>query len=157
VELDPGYAKGWARLAVAQQVDIPYLTNSVSWLTLYQALGNVPASIESWEKAIAALPERPNPAEQRHKAQYEAALEAAHKGQLKFERRSKKDHNVLEIYDTGDMPWDIAARMMSQWERGGNIDTTSSAWLIYEAHDVTYSCQHPEQNYSYSHRACKKG
>ncbi|KAH8104668.1 hypothetical protein BXZ70DRAFT_1005179 [Cristinia sonorae] len=56
--IDPTYAKGWARLAAAEALS-----------------GNETHSIESWKKAIGALPaENPSAAELKQKEQYESEL-----------------------------------------------------------------------------------
>jgi hypothetical protein len=97
----------------------------------------LPASIESWELAISSLPENPSLVEQRHRTQYEAALKSAQEAQYKFERQSKEDHNVIEMRNTGDNPWEVAATMIGRWEKEGSVDQESSAWLIHEAHSVS--------------------
>jgi hypothetical protein len=103
----------------------------------------LPASIESWEKAISTIPDNPSSAEQKLKSQAELALKSAEEAQHKFERQSKKDHNVLEMRNTGSMPRDVAATMIAQWKRDGTTgDPSSSAWLVYEADMVCFHAMH---------------
>ncbi|KAJ7442458.1 hypothetical protein FB451DRAFT_1105721 [Mycena latifolia] len=117
-QLDPTYAKAFARLATAQD-----------------ALGNYSDSKENWQRALDALPTSElTPAEQFQREQYQAGLYAAVAGVLKLQS-APTYHNELA---PGRMPWDLAAAMIPRLRvaRPVNADHIySSAWVIHGAYE----------------------
>ncbi|KAG2059304.1 hypothetical protein BDR06DRAFT_949330 [Suillus hirtellus] len=114
-EIDPGYAKGWSRLAASQDA-----------LEMRSA--------EAWQKALNALPKTNlSPAEQRQKDQYGAGLNAA-------QTRGKTSNNrcLAPInLDDGNLPWKIATKMLPELRKAaaGLEKLSSSAWVISYAYD----------------------
>ncbi|KAJ7471541.1 hypothetical protein B0H11DRAFT_2040437 [Mycena galericulata] len=118
-ELDPTYAKAWARLAAAND-----------------ALGKYPESQEHWKRALDALPQSNlKLAEQTQKSQYQAGLEAATAGVNKMKNTSIVGEQVIIIRGGGRMPWDLAAAMLPSLRVQGPAKLTSSAWVIHGAYE----------------------
>ncbi|KAF9259402.1 hypothetical protein L218DRAFT_1003870 [Marasmius fiardii PR-910] len=105
-ELDPLYAKAWARLATAKDM-----------------LKQLRESKNAWQKALDAL-QHPdgsdlNASELKQKEEYERGLASALK--------------ALEEADThGDAPWNLALRLIPQPQREQNFE--SSAWAMAAAY-----------------------
>ncbi|KAJ6512834.1 hypothetical protein C8R45DRAFT_961512 [Mycena sanguinolenta] len=125
--LDPTYAKAYARLATAQD-----------------RMGAFHLSKESWKCALDALPKADlKPAEQVQKAQYEAGLVAAtaalHKLQNTVIGDSASDKGPFVVHGEGRMPWDLAAaivpRLRAQRPTVTSPEISSSAWVIKAAYD----------------------
>jgi hypothetical protein len=104
-----------------------------------QALGNLPASIESWGKAIETLPTNKTATEQRHYESYQKALDVATKAQERYVvHRQINEPAILEMHNTGNMPWDVAGPLVQASRRSGKLPTKiSSAWIIYEAYEAS--------------------
>ncbi|KAK7029548.1 hypothetical protein VNI00_014425 [Paramarasmius palmivorus] len=115
-QLDPNYAKAWARLATAQD-----------------ALLQPHNSQGSWKKALDSLPkENLTEGEKKQKQQYEVALAKA----ITAAERALQTPIQLPQFNnsqSNSMPWVIAKAMIPQLEREGN--TKSSAWVISGAYD----------------------
>ncbi|KAJ7285306.1 hypothetical protein C8J57DRAFT_1709540 [Mycena rebaudengoi] len=118
-QLNPTYAKGLARLAAAED-----------------ALGSYFQSQTSWEKALGALPKSNLTAgELLQKEQYQAALKAA---MAAVERMSTSIvlEQPISVQRDGPPPWELAEALLRNHRgRGRRYDVTSSAWVIYGAHE----------------------
>ncbi|KAG2143156.1 hypothetical protein BD769DRAFT_1037172 [Suillus cothurnatus] len=114
-EIDPGYAKGWSRLATSRD-----------------ALTDWERSAEAWQKALDALPKTNlTPAEQRQKDQYSAGLDAA-----RTRGKAPRDPRLLRFKaGDGNLPWQIAKGMLPELRQGGPEKYSSSAWVISYAYD----------------------
>ncbi|KAG0697468.1 hypothetical protein DFH29DRAFT_856926 [Suillus ampliporus] len=114
-EVDPGYAKGWSRLAASRH-----------------ALANWKQSAEAWQKALDALPKTNlSPAEQQQKDQYTSGLNAAQAG-IKAVREPPLAR--FKASD-GKMPWQVATEMLPELRQGGPEKFSSSAWVIAYAYE----------------------
>ncbi|KAI0666286.1 hypothetical protein C8Q78DRAFT_1083223 [Trametes maxima] len=116
-ELDPGYAKAWARRAAAQ-AGSPTATPNV---------------IYSLERALACLPEGDtSPAVQKQRAEYAALLASVPQAQRKLEEecavRARPWQERLALADPARLPWKLAAAALPQLRQDGRWN--SSAWLI---------------------------
>ncbi|KAJ7707351.1 hypothetical protein B0H17DRAFT_1281052 [Mycena rosella] len=95
-QLDPTYAKAFARLASSQD-----------------ALGDYPDSHESWQHALDAHPKFDlTPAEETQKTQYQAGLTAAAVGLEKMNNTLVVGDRAIIVQGEGRMPWDLAAAML---------------------------------------------
>ncbi|KAJ6545092.1 hypothetical protein DFH09DRAFT_1367685 [Mycena vulgaris] len=117
-QLDPTYAKAFARLASAQD-----------------ALGEYRESKESWQRALDALPKSNlSPAEEIQKDQYQAGLNTAAANVVKMEKPITGDRLII-MKGGGRMPWELAAaivpRLRSEWP----VNLYSSAWVIHYAYE----------------------
>ncbi|KAJ7285310.1 hypothetical protein C8J57DRAFT_1462276 [Mycena rebaudengoi] len=136
-QLDPTYAKGFARLATVQD-----------------AIGSYQESHLSWEKALDALPKANLKAvELLQKAQYRAALDAAvvassARGDELMMDNDNNTYAVDPLASAGSsqggreglrrLPWEVAAGMIVVPHSGRRMDARdigSSAWVIYKAHE----------------------
>ncbi|KAJ7270795.1 hypothetical protein C8J57DRAFT_292412 [Mycena rebaudengoi] len=122
--LDPTYAKGFARLATAED-----------------AMGEYPESQISWQKALDALPKSDlKPAELVQKEQYQAALKLADAGVEKLKNTYTVGERPVIVRGDGRLPWELAsaivADLQQQLERRppSTEEVTSSAWVIHGAH-----------------------
>ncbi|KAF7374501.1 TPR-like protein [Mycena sanguinolenta] len=125
--LDPTYAKAYARLATAQD-----------------RMGVFHLSKESWKHALDALPEGElKSAEQVQKTQYEAGLEAATAALIKLQNTvvgdNAPDKGLSVTRGEGRMPWDLAAaivpRLRTQRPTVTSPELFSSAWVIKAAYE----------------------
>ncbi|KIK36702.1 hypothetical protein CY34DRAFT_55520, partial [Suillus luteus UH-Slu-Lm8-n1] len=115
-KVDPGYAKGWSRLA-----------------TSWDALTDWKRSEEAWQKALDALPKTNlSPAEQRQKDQYSASLDAA---QMRGKVQEDPHHLTLFQASDGKLPWQIATEMLPELRKAGPAKFSSSAWVISAAYE----------------------
>ncbi|KAJ7466992.1 hypothetical protein FB451DRAFT_1483962 [Mycena latifolia] len=118
-QLDPTYAKAFARLAMAQD-----------------ALGNYPQSKESWQRALDALPKSDlTHAEEVQKEQYQAALAAAAAAVVKMENTPIVGDRAIIVKGEGRLPWDLAAAMIPDLRAARPVNLQSSAWVIHGAYD----------------------
>ncbi|KAJ7707342.1 hypothetical protein B0H17DRAFT_918085 [Mycena rosella] len=120
-QLDPTYAKAFARLATSQD-----------------ALGIYSDSKESWQRALDALPKFDlTPAEETQKAQYQAGLTAATAEVGKIKNTPIVGTHAIMVQGQGRMPWDHAAAILSRLRVAPtNIDQLqSSAWVIHAAYE----------------------
>ncbi|EIN06649.1 hypothetical protein PUNSTDRAFT_127343 [Punctularia strigosozonata HHB-11173 SS5] len=114
-DLDPRYAKAWARLATAQErLQYP--------------------SIGSWERALACLPTQGlSLVERKQKEQYTAGLRAA-----EAYAKAKLEPIRAGPLQFGAMPWDRAAELkvelQKRAENGDASANRSSAWVICGAY-----------------------
>lgn len=114
-QIDPGYAKGWSRLAASRD-----------------ALADSEGSAEAWQKALDALPKTNlSPAEQRQKDQYSAGLNAAQTRGKTSKYRCSFPVNL----DDGNLPWQIATKMLPELQKAGLEKFSSSAWVISYAYE----------------------
>ncbi|KAJ7745656.1 hypothetical protein B0H16DRAFT_1557739 [Mycena metata] len=115
-KLDPTYAKGFARLATAQD-----------------CLGSYTMSVQNWQQALAALPQTNlGPAEQKQKAQYEAGLMATSGTLVKLGLG-----RFGGLRDEARLPWDRAAVIVPRLRIQRLTNSTpvfSSAWVIHHAY-----------------------
>ncbi|KAJ7285308.1 hypothetical protein C8J57DRAFT_713337 [Mycena rebaudengoi] len=138
IQLDPTYAKGFARLATVQD-----------------AIGSYQESHLSWKKALDALPKANLKAvELLQKAQYRAALDAAvvaSGAPRRDELMMDNDNNTYAVDPLASagsgqsgreglrrLPWEVAAGMIVVPHSGRRMDARdigSSAWVIYKAHE----------------------
>jgi len=112
VQLDPGYAKGWGRLAAA-----------------YDGLRKYEKSAVSWGRALSALPkENPTAAELKQKEQCEA-------GEKDALTKLAKATGILVDSDSmkGKWPWDRVAAMEDELQAGYPENAGSSAWVMLRA------------------------
>ncbi|KAF7374502.1 TPR-like protein [Mycena sanguinolenta] len=126
-DLDPTYAKAYARLATAQD-----------------RMGVFHLSKESWKHALDALPKGElKPEEQVQKTQYEASLEAATAALIKLQNTvvgdSAPNEGPFVMRGEGRMPWDLAAaivpRLRTQRPTATSPELFSSAWVIKAAYE----------------------
>ncbi|OAX35056.1 hypothetical protein K503DRAFT_851394 [Rhizopogon vinicolor AM-OR11-026] len=113
-ELDPGYAKGWSRLAAA-----------------WDALADWRKSADAWQKALNVLPTTNlSPAQRQQRDQYRASLKAA---QARIEATKKPIVPLFKINaKEGKFPWQVAAEILTELWNIKNI--SSSAWVIAYAY-----------------------
>lgn len=112
-EIDPGYVKGWSRLAASRD-----------------ALADWTNSAHAWQKALDALPKSQlSPAEQKQKEQYGACLKAANV------RRNQRIVPLSVSEKAGRFPWQIATDMLPELRRAGHAKVSSSAWVIALAYE----------------------
>ncbi|KAJ7865640.1 hypothetical protein B0H14DRAFT_2734107 [Mycena olivaceomarginata] len=122
--LDPTYAKAYARLATSND-----------------CMGSYDKSKINWQRALDALPKTNlKPAEEVQKAQYEAGLKAASAALTKLENTVLgQDGRTFIVRGEGRMPWDLAAaivpRLRVQRPTAGSPDLYSSAWVIHGAYE----------------------
>lgn len=117
-KIDPGYAKGWSRLATSRD-----------------ALADWERGAEAWQKALDALPKANlSPAEQRQKDQYSTCLNAAQARGKALEARELRLAPV-SMADDGNLPWQIARAMLPELQQAGPKKFTSSAWVILHAYE----------------------
>ncbi|KAH9921453.1 uncharacterized protein B0H18DRAFT_1121418 [Fomitopsis serialis] len=112
VELDPGYAKGWGRLAAA-----------------CDGLQEYEKSAVCWRRALAALPQRDvTAAELNQKEQCEA-------GEKDALTKLAKATGILVDGDSmkGKWPWDRVAAMEDELQAGYPKNADSSAWVMLRA------------------------
>ncbi|TRM66264.1 hypothetical protein BD626DRAFT_546575 [Schizophyllum amplum] len=113
IELDPSYAKGWARLATAHDCLYAYKP-----------------STQAWRKALESLPkENLNASEQKQKAQYEEGLKVA---EAKL-NKPLEPAQVVYYKDNDEHPWVEGRRLVEQYQHTKFLN--SSAWLINEAYN----------------------
>ncbi|KAJ7024759.1 hypothetical protein C8F04DRAFT_1130487 [Mycena alexandri] len=116
-KLDPTYAKGFARLATAQD-----------------CLGNYTTSSQNWRRALDALPEANlGAAEQNQKTQYEAGLMTTNATLVKLGLGGGSG-----LRHEARSPWDRAAVIIARLriQRSRNSPPIfSSAWVIHFAHE----------------------
>lgn len=112
-EIDPGYVKGWSRLAASRD-----------------ALADWGESAHAWQKALDALPKTNlSPAERKQKEQYGVCLKAAN-------ARLNQPVVPLSIDEKlGKFPWQIATDMLPELRRAGHDRLSSSAWVIALAYE----------------------
>ncbi|KAK7052880.1 hypothetical protein VNI00_004200 [Paramarasmius palmivorus] len=126
-EIDPRYAKAWARLATAQD------------MAFIQALKQPVGSVYSWRKAVDALSKGGlTEAEKKQKAEYEASLARAKKDEAYFWDTNKPfDYEKMSAFArtplSHKLSWEIATEMIPQLIREGNCK--SSAWTIAFAYN----------------------
>ncbi|KAG2035797.1 hypothetical protein BDR03DRAFT_983442 [Suillus americanus] len=112
-EIDPGYAKGWSRLAASRD-----------------ALADWRKSAHAWQKALDALPKtKLSPVEQQQKDQYTACLRAAN------ERLKQPIVPFSVNKKLGKFPWQIATDMLPELRKAGHEKVSSSAWVIALAYE----------------------
>ncbi|KAL6299613.1 hypothetical protein BKA93DRAFT_819814 [Sparassis latifolia] len=113
-EIDPTYAKAWARLATARA-----------------ALGTIIESIECWNKALSTLP-RTNlsPAQSRQKEQYEAELR-----KIRAQEHDAPAVGIVMKEGGKEAPWVRAKAMLPKLRSLGYAMVQSSAWVISAAYD----------------------
>ncbi|KAJ7757788.1 hypothetical protein DFH07DRAFT_819311 [Mycena maculata] len=115
-ELDPTYAKAWARLASAKD-----------------AMCNYIESQESWQRALDALPKSDlKPAEHAQKAQYQAGLESA---MTAVTRMYSPPAASGQVQSQGRMPWELAAAKLPSLRVLRPPNYSSSAWVIHSAYE----------------------
>ncbi|KAG2128642.1 uncharacterized protein EDB93DRAFT_1184074 [Suillus bovinus] len=114
-EIDPGYAKGWSRLAASRD-----------------ALSDWERSAKAWQKALDTLPKTNlTPAEKRQKDQYKAGLDAA-----QTRGKTIKDPCLARMNAAdGKFPWQIATEMLPELRQAGPEKLSSSAWVISHAYE----------------------
>ncbi|KAK7029566.1 hypothetical protein VNI00_014443 [Paramarasmius palmivorus] len=113
-ELNPSYAKAWARLATAQD-----------------HLGQPQTSINFWRKALEALPkENLTDGEKKQKQQYEAGLVDAIKTEKAMQEGVPAKVHTIDQRDTP--AWVAAFSMLPELSRQDNVG--SSAWIIASAY-----------------------
>ncbi|KAL1738541.1 hypothetical protein HDZ31DRAFT_13725, partial [Schizophyllum fasciatum] len=113
-EINPTYAKAWARLATA-----------------HDALHDYRYSTDAWQKALDSLPrENLNASEQKQKEQYAAGLEAAQA----IINKPPQPAPVVYMRLTDEHPWVVAQRLIEQYQR--TMFLNSSAWIINEAYNT---------------------
>ncbi|KAG1791237.1 uncharacterized protein HD556DRAFT_1386844 [Suillus plorans] len=114
-QIDPGYAKGWSRLAASRD-----------------ALAEWERSAEAWQKALDALPKTNlSRAEQRQKDQYSAGLDAA-----KTRDKTAESPSVSRFKaEDANLPWKIATEMLPELRKAGPEKYSSSAWVISYAYE----------------------
>ncbi|KAJ6545090.1 hypothetical protein DFH09DRAFT_1040591 [Mycena vulgaris] len=118
-ELDPTYAKAFARRAAAQD-----------------ALGNYARSKESWQQALDALPKvNLKPAEKIQQEQYQIGLDAATAGVVKMKNTPTVGENPIIVQGEGRMPWDLAAAILPRLRDARPAKLFSSAWVIHGAYE----------------------
>ncbi|KAJ7707341.1 hypothetical protein B0H17DRAFT_1191857 [Mycena rosella] len=121
-QLDPTYAKAFARLASSQDT-----------------LGDYPDSKESWQRALDALPKFDlTQAEENQKTQYQAGLTAAAVGLEKMKNTPIVGDQAIIMQGEGRMPWDLAAAMLPclRASLATNAESLcSSAWVIHGAYE----------------------
>ncbi|KAL0954421.1 hypothetical protein HGRIS_003407 [Hohenbuehelia grisea] len=114
-ESDPLYAKGWARLAAAND-----------------ALGQHTPSIDAWQRAIDALPkENLSPAEVKQRETYVTNLDAAKNAQKKVKETPIRGIHV-KAEDGKKLPWVLAEALLPDLQARQEVQ--SSAWVIALAH-----------------------
>ncbi|KAG1724346.1 hypothetical protein EDB19DRAFT_1858604 [Suillus lakei] len=115
IKVDPGYAKGWSRLAASRD-----------------ALADWERSTEAWQKALDVLPKTNlSLAEQRQKDQCTAGLSAA-------QARGNADREpIFPRFKASDgkLPWQVATEMLPELRRAGPKKFSSSAWVIAYAYE----------------------
>ncbi|KAJ7745655.1 hypothetical protein B0H16DRAFT_1889279 [Mycena metata] len=123
-ELDPTYARAFARLAMARE-----------------RLSDYPGSKESWQRALDALPAaNPTKAEQLQRLHYEASLEATTATMAKLESRViGGDDDTVTGRSQIPPPWELAANVIRRMRNENPQNFTpvqrlSSAWMIHYAH-----------------------
>ncbi|KAJ7471542.1 hypothetical protein B0H11DRAFT_2283214 [Mycena galericulata] len=118
-ELDPTYAKAWARLAAAMD-----------------AIGRYPQSQEHWKRALSALPKSNlKAAELTQKAQYQAGLDAAIASVTRLDNTPTVGEKVIIVQGEGRMPWELAAAMLPELRVQWPPNHASSAWVIHGAYE----------------------
>ncbi|KAJ7152316.1 hypothetical protein C8R43DRAFT_481828 [Mycena crocata] len=118
-ELDPTYAKAFARLASAAH-----------------AMCDYKSSEESWQRALDALPKDDlKPAEQTQKVQYEAGLASATAGVNDLKNTTVGGKTPIIVHGEGRMPWDLAAAMIPAMKIQRPVNLHSSAWVIHGAYE----------------------
>lgn len=112
-EIDPGYVKGWSRLAASRD-----------------ALADWGKSAHAWQQALDALPKtKLSPAERQQKDQYTACLRAANA------RLNQKIVPLSVNEKAGKFPWQIATDMLPELRKAGRERVSSSAWVIASAYE----------------------
>ncbi|ESK91422.1 hypothetical protein Moror_2695 [Moniliophthora roreri MCA 2997] len=115
-ELDPTYAKAWARLATAQDF-----------------LAQRQNSVKFWRKAVEALlKENLTEAEKKQKQQYEAGLAAAIDAEKALQKGIPVEVPIIQREHRNVTPWMVAMSMLPQLQLEGN--DRSSAWIISSAY-----------------------
>ncbi|KAJ7707343.1 hypothetical protein B0H17DRAFT_1191859 [Mycena rosella] len=121
-QLDPTYAKAFARLATAED-----------------AMGQYPKAQQSWQRALDALPKANlTPAEGVQKVQYQAGLEAAAAGVAKLQATPIVGARAVGVQGGGRLPWELAAAMLPRLRLARPVngdDVYSSAWVIASAYE----------------------
>ncbi|KZT06256.1 TPR-like protein [Laetiporus sulphureus 93-53] len=116
-DIDPSYAKAWARLATAQD-----------------ALGHFEDSVKSWKKALGALPaENMSAVEVKQKQHYESELQNT---VARTKPPSAADQLADRLTYTTSLdttPWARAKAMLPELERRASETANSSAWAILGA------------------------
>lgn len=112
-EIDPGYVKGWSRLAASRD-----------------ALADWGESAHAWQKALDALPKtKLSPAEKKQQDQYTACLKAAN-------ARLNQPIVPLSMNENlGKFPWQIATDMLPELQKAGYDKVSSSAWVVALAYE----------------------
>ncbi|KIK51357.1 hypothetical protein GYMLUDRAFT_252137 [Collybiopsis luxurians FD-317 M1] len=116
-QIDPGFAKAYARVATAQDaLRMPY------------------KSVESWKSALRNLPrDNLTPSQLAQKAEYEKGLAAAVDALDLLKSSGAKHLLMTGANETSDLPWVCAHRIMPQlMERG---DYKSCAWALTSAYN----------------------
>ncbi|KAI3611764.1 hypothetical protein WG66_007728 [Moniliophthora roreri] len=115
-QIDPTYAKAWARLATAQD-----------------ALLQPHNSKASWQKALDCLPkEGLTEGEKKQKQQYKDGLAAAIDAEKRGPHTPLARMPTFNSSQSHQTPWNIAMSMLPQLQRERN--TRSSAWVIADAY-----------------------
>ncbi|KAI3609899.1 TPR-likeprotein [Moniliophthora roreri] len=132
VELNPMYAKAYARVATARD-----------------ALGQPSLSKVAWQKALDALPsENLTEAEMKQKKQYEDGLAAALKATKEEETNDRQHVSRMKVPPKDATPWMCGMEMLPQLRREENYH--SSAWLIAQAyHEFQRGTQMMMEIYTY--------
>ncbi|KAJ7471475.1 hypothetical protein B0H11DRAFT_1730055 [Mycena galericulata] len=118
-ELDPTYAKAWARLAAAMD-----------------AIGSYPESQKHWKRALDALPKSNlKAAELTQKAQYQAGLDAAIAGVTRLKNTPTVGEKAIIVQGEGRLPWELAAAMLPGLRVQRPPNHASSAWVIHGAYE----------------------
>ncbi|KAJ7649926.1 hypothetical protein FB45DRAFT_5817 [Roridomyces roridus] len=132
-ELDPTYAKAWARLATAKD-----------------ALGSHSESLPAWKHALDLLPPdsdsnseaEESQTQQQQRAQYQAHYDAAAASVARLKKlhvvSGEQTMMMMEFMGQageGRMPWDLAARMLPALRVQRPMNRTSSAWVIHYAYE----------------------
>ncbi|THH28438.1 hypothetical protein EUX98_g5764 [Antrodiella citrinella] len=113
-EVDGTYPKAWARLAAAQS-----------------RLGNDQSCVDSWKKALLALPiENLTAVELRQKGEYESELKTAQSKLLKTQTTSP----TIIVTKDGQTPWQCAIAMEDDISSRPNESFQSSAFVIAGAY-----------------------
>ncbi|KAF7798630.1 hypothetical protein EIP86_009852 [Pleurotus ostreatoroseus] len=118
-DLDPAYVKAWVRLGTA-----------------YDHLAESANSLDSYEKALAALPkENLTPTDLKLREQAQAGAKAAKE---RLEPKSQKVHHVVALPPAqGKLPWDRAEGLVNERlaKYGHTMEcANSSAWSMYRAY-----------------------
>lgn len=111
LDIDPKYAKAWARLASAEEVNnfVRQVVEISSCMT--QGLKSFEKAVEAWRSAVDAISGFTLTAsEQKQREQHQAHLSAAIANQVAYDTAGNAAITMSQ--SNGDMPWKAAARLI---------------------------------------------